>query len=975
MASILALTAAVVLGVGAFAHTDESPEVPDAKEPATSHIVLAGDILPSVVSAAVRLDLATPGLVSGGGGRQTVDASLRVEGSVVHPFEGGVQNVSLALALFPRDEAQTVLARITADPLALSDDELHAPLPTPIAVVLPPISLADDVPPGVSVSVDTTTHVGPIEIAPHAPLGFVATMTGYDLVDPTPGDVLRIFEEGGAADHAAVARWMNADGAPWGEGVADTEAVVAAALDRACRLRGPPRHGDFQRAHAYLATLERLIGPRHTERFLECRRRIDFLLTGIALSYPEALRMERALGLPVDEMERMPAVSNFLGLTEATARTLRYRAPARLLELAYDPIDFPAAPKSVHPSPLRRPARHVLAPLAPTDVGPMLELVHDDLQASREVFAFYIRMGHEPVVEHLVPWLLEHREFSADLGKTAARRFPAPMTDRLFEAYVDATDPKDRAFVAEMLRWLPDRGRDRLAELLMEREAIAVPEGASLEDLLRIHHQALRARADHEAEKMLAYILDGPRDLVAVPQRIRTVERLVDVAPEHARDHAAAIVDFLARAAWMVAADAPAESDLAVALLASDVWPDRLARRAATAAAVVRARILARAGDLEAGLAHLRATDEHLATPDIRELYETLMVQAIDARLDHGDGARAAGLLDDFRVRTNTPDAFPDLERKIFLRRYWPALVLGGLFVVSLLGTLVVLGMRFARTRLLPYLERRRRIRRMMYDVEDLLADDDAAADDTFLALESDCTGLGEGAGLLGSAAAVVDFTVPSTSSEHLVADFDGGTDHGAAKGAPMPDADGEHGASEPGERPPIPEPAIASDRPDLPADPRVEVDAEDSASAPPAAAPRPGADEIGADEDGRVLDGHERTAGSAAPPSTLRLDDLDLDVDDGHDWDEDFGESSGFDDAGATAVAGPAEPTGPVPSTPDGVEPSAREEAHGPTADHGGDRRPEAGTAVDGTEADALLDAFDDALAMLTEMPRRVGT
>ena len=800
-------------GTPSVGSADTGPHEPSTEEAGGAILPATGDLLPGLVSAAVGLELTAPGLVSGGTGTQRIEGSVRVTGSIVHPFEGGVRGVALGLALFGRNDAKRLLERLGADPLALSDEQLRTPPPEPVVRVAPPVPIADELPPGESAEIDLSVPTGPIEIEPDQPLGFVGVVTDYDLVDPSPRDVLRIFEEGGAADHAAVARWMSADGTPW-DGAQDLRRAVADdALARACRTRGPPRHGDFQRVHAYLMTLERLIGPGQTEPFLRCHRRLEFLLTGVALSYGEALRLERRVGIPVESMERMPSISNFLGLLDSAARSLRYRAPASLLELSFDRIDFPNAPPGVRPSPLGPHARAVLRPLASTDVGPILDLVGDEPASIREVLAFYVRMGHAPVLDHLVPWLLAHPTFAADLGRAAARRFPVAMSRRLLDAYVEATSPSARALVADLLRWVPEAGRRALVRHLAERVGVSVPEEASIAEALAAFDRARATRAGQEAGALLQYVLEGPDDVIALPQRIRRVERIADLSPAYLRDHAADLIAFLGDAALLAAADAPAERDLALQMLETLPWPERLRDDAARTAAIARARLLVRGGEHERALAALRTADPHLSDPPTQEVYERILVEAVDRAIDRGDFDTAEALLGDFRVRAGHPRAFSDLERRIFLTRYFPALVLGGLFALSLLATLVILGVRFMRTKVQPFLENRRTVRRMLFEADFDLVDDETRADATFLAIEADL-GLGSeehDRGLLGRRIDELDLTDDGAfagGGDRRAHDASGGGDAASAPTTPsmVREDDTTGRADTPVERPHAPE-------------------------------------------------------------------------------------------------------------------------------------------------------------------------
>ncbi len=642
--------------------------------------------LPGLVTAELSVTLDAPAL-QGAYGPVEARASLRWSGTVHHVFDGPIETPALALALLRRADLNPAWHRITAPPLTLTDDDLRTPLPDPMAVLVPPAVLTERIEPGDRLPISGREELGILFLDPaHAPLA-LAMVTDYVLLAPTPRDILRILAEGGAADFAALGHWLTSVGPPRDLFPPERRRdIFDAALALVQRLRGPPSLGDLHRLRSALLLLGWAAMPEDLERVLPLERRVRLLATSGALSYEEALRGEARIGVPYQEMHTLPSASEYLEIFDQALQDLRREALAELLYLSFDPLDFRDADDTLHESPLRDQARALLSPLDPVMVVPMLDAAGEREDTRRAMLEFYAHAGHAPAARPALAWLFEHPDRIPTLGRLVVRRLAVHVALPLFQAFANPQRPKQRPLARSMLLELPPEGRAVLARALAG-VGIATTEDATIEQLLRTYELAERTRSEQQARSLIQRILHGPDNVVALSARVRAVQRLARNAPAHLSEHAEAIIDFLAHAATALRSDAPAESDEALATLEDLPLDPALHDRAVRTAALTRSDLAASRGDLDDALAVLAQHDPHLTHAQVRARYEQHVREAVLRDIDAGAFDSASARLHDLRERSGDEEALSALDERIFIARYWPAMALGGLFLLSLVGT------------------------------------------------------------------------------------------------------------------------------------------------------------------------------------------------------------------------------------------------------------------------------------------------
>ncbi|HWB82036.1 MAG TPA: hypothetical protein VG755_44040, partial [Nannocystaceae bacterium] len=377
----------------AFAHEPED-EAPVATGKRLT--VRTIDALVELDELAITIDIGEPSEMEQGG----VDATIGVNAIAHHSLDATVGELELGVALLPEPDLAFVWDRLHTPPLQLTTEQIERKLPSSLAVV----SVVDDGDPfghERDRPIKSEDQFDGLQL-PRALPSALVMVTMYSLDAPSERDVLRILADGGPTDLGALAAWASAlavDGTEPFDAAARTR-IIDAVEKRLRELRAPPAFGDFQRINALTALAYACAGPGDLERMLVLQRPVSILLSGAIVSYDDAVGEENALGVPVHGFRRMYSRSDATLSWEGGLQRVRSLAIDHLLELAFDPLDFRAAPPTMrrHPT-LHVGATELLAPLDVADVGRALALAGDRVAVQRGVLRFYVEVGHAQVVE------------------------------------------------------------------------------------------------------------------------------------------------------------------------------------------------------------------------------------------------------------------------------------------------------------------------------------------------------------------------------------------------------------------------------------------------------------------------------------------------------------------------------------------------------------------------------------------------
>lgn len=672
-----------------------------AQEPADAPRPIAGHRLPGLVDTSrLELLLEAEGLAAANE-EITTEAKLVVRGPVTHPFSSDVRELSLAIGLYAPAQADEAFARLTTPPLQLSQAELDRKLPSPVAGVSGGMLMLAELPPGTATEIAEERELGHVSLLrTRLPRSLLLTES-YDLVQPSPADVLLILRQGGTADLAALTRWATErEGAVPPEFTPEIRRDILALVQQRYRsMRAPPALGDFHRLSAMLAMIRLFGSSDDLVSLLRLERPMKILHTSALLSYDLALREEASLGLPVHGMHELPALSQLLEAPGAALKTLRAPALHELLRLAFDPIDFrdaPAAMRSTVPA-LAPQASQLLAPLAPTDVGGVLKAAGDRMDVQREVFRFYIDARHAPVVEYLADWLTQHPDAAASLGKQAVTAMPEAMLPVLMRHYVDPKEPDDRALVRGLLETLPPEHAHRVLAMLqslgLPTDAFVGTPRSKMVQAFDAFEVAERRFAQEKARALVEQLKTAGTDEGTLRSSMRAAARLGRLDPAAIEDQGPLVIEILQAAAWEFDAESPAERTKALGLLASLPW-GRHEPAAKRAFAVTEAKLRVKNGDTQGALEHLLAFDASLSHASVRSLFVDTLLDQFRSQLQTRAFAAADRTLALARERIPENLDLEILGYELLWAQYRPAFLLGTAFLLAFVTTLTWLAAR-----------------------------------------------------------------------------------------------------------------------------------------------------------------------------------------------------------------------------------------------------------------------------------------
>jgi len=678
---VLALALALVLAEPTAADGWISPMSAESD----AGLVLGGRAIPSLVgleSLTVRLEAEDIPI----GDETTVgNVAIFVSAQVQHGFDGPIRDVEVGVALLRRTDLDFVWDRLLTPPLHVDPGDLERPMPSPLATAYG----TDDA----SIVRGQDREIAVRDEYPHVPLSrgeplaYLVAIGGYGFDAPSVDDIVRVLQQGGPIDQAALASWATQAASEDTVGFDDDARgrIMDAVEDSLRALRAPPGYGDFARLTALTAVAHACARPEDLERLLALQRPMGILLASSLVSWDAAAAEEHTLGVSIHGFARQQSRSHASISWESALRRLRATALDRLLRLAYDPIDFRHAPASLRRSPLQPLAQDLLAPIGPTQVERALATAQDaDVQA--EVLRYYIDVRHDAVAEPLVEWLVEHPERVDDLGMHGLAVLGEAILPVLMRRHgdIDASVP-ERLLLGELLDALPERVAPRLAETahslgveLPPTLAGASPTIAETLAAIRRHEQDLRnARADELVER----VREDAVDRASLRIRIRAAGQLADLAPERVPVLADELIELHTVAALEFDDELPGELRAVLRQLVDLPLGDRT-DDALRASAITRAELALVHGDPEAALAELETHDPLLADAAVRDRYARILLREVQRGMASREYERVQRALD--RSEAHVPDLVDvhGLRRSLAGARNLPLLVGGAVLLV-----------------------------------------------------------------------------------------------------------------------------------------------------------------------------------------------------------------------------------------------------------------------------------------------------
>lgn len=667
----------------------------------------------------------------------SIDAVFDVGTNVTHELDGSIRELEIGVAVLARSDLEFAWTRLHTPPLQLTTVDAEKKMPLPVAVLT--LQAEDG-----SLAADGEQRLALREEYPDlpmpkdGPLGYLLAIGGYTLEAPSERDVLRILDDGGPADLAALANWAMETAA--NEQLVFDDAArsrIMANIDAQIRLlRAPPAFGDFQRLNALTAVACVCASGDDLERLLVLVRPMTILLSAAQVSYDGAAAEEAALGVSIHGFRRLQSRSDSALAWESTLRHLRASALDRLVRLSYEREDFPDAP-ALPRSPLHVQASQLLLPLTTTEVARVLAAATGRTATQRELLRFYVEVRHAAVVEPLVEWLVEHPSHVDDLGVPALGSIGDRMLPVLVRRFEDReAAPAERVVIWRLLASLPERHAAELTQLSRAmgvdvdgHRSGAEPTLVEVLEALREHDEKIQAKRIAELEQELA---KPARTITEIRARVRAAELLIAASPQRAEESADAVIAAHVEAARAFDVDFPLERRTALRRLSEMPLGTRHAD-AARASAVVDAELASMRGESAEALTALERFDPALEHPDVHAAYLGILQARWDALVADGAWDELDAMLR--RVDELGPrfaDSFDVAAHRIELERHRArpklvvAVIVGSASFLLLSIALHVLGV-FARVRR----RLRRKAARMSppVDAESIPGSDDVGAD------------------------------------------------------------------------------------------------------------------------------------------------------------------------------------------------------------------------------------------------------
>lgn len=641
-------------------------------------------------------------------------AKLEVSGTLTHPFESSIRDIRFSMILVQPDQLQPVWRRLTASPLELEDHELKRALPRPWDTWSRSATDITVLTPGEQFEVDRSRSYGDIRLDKYALPSFVFTLSGYRLEDPSDEDIELIVERGGVHDLTALANW--GEDLQYSHSKFDPETARTLMRKVGARLssmRAPPAYGDLIRLHTLFVLVRMLAQPEHLEFLLSMEQPVEILLNSAGLSYHDAIDDENRLELPVHNVRQLPSLLEFMDAYKIALQDIRRESFPRLLELAYDPLDFRnTPPENQFPkSAYQQQARSLLEPFTPTSVGGIVHALAGNLDAQREVWKFYIRAHHAPAIIPMMAWLQEHPYELEEVGLLAARELGRATVPILLRYYLDPVEAEQRVLSRAMLLELKDKAANSVIAAIRSVGVIMRDDVSIKAALDAFERRELQERQIQASILETRAFAEG-EDELTVSARLRAFSRLGELDEIRLQRRANEVIRYLSNAALSLDEESPVESARALDLLESLPLGARQLE-ALDALAMTRSRIQVNRGEDQLALDVLLDHDPDLRVHAVRRLYANIIHDWTELMIMVGRFGKAHDLLEAAQSNVPLDPRFDELRQDLFLAQYWPALILGGLFGLSLTGTSIWAAIKSYRYLQVKWPEFRRRRRRL----------------------------------------------------------------------------------------------------------------------------------------------------------------------------------------------------------------------------------------------------------------------
>lgn len=664
---------------------------------------LQGKMLPSLVRVRDLRVAFESGAFEISGRHYDGTVVLKVSGILVHPFQSTIHDAQIHLAFLPQGKLEPTWRLLRASPLELTDQELAQKFPRPWLSWQRPAYSKRTVAPNEEADVLLETAYDQLLLDLHRLPEFMGMISSYQLEDPSTSDLLKIIKEGGVVDHCAAAEWAKSSELDYTRFDPESrKEVMDAIIEDLRRTRAPLAHGDLMRLHAMMSLTRIFASPADLEPLLQLEHSMDVLLTSVSLSYYEAVDDENWIDLPVHSIRRVPSLLEYLGAYNTALDNIRRVSFPRLLELAFDPLDFRDAPKDgeLKEVKVQKQAKKLLSPLQPTDVNGLIQASDQDLELQREIWKFYIKANYAPAVVPMMFWLQEHPYELDAVGIPAAQSLGKTIVPSILSHYFEPKSPHMRQVARDMLLALPaDAVEDVLRAIrgfgiLLSRQSTLTNALEAFEAREKMIH---RRQADHLEQATL-----GPEAADnSLSRRMRDLEQLGQLDPKRLEARSGDIINLLAKAALDLSEVSLSESKRAMRLM-EDLPLGQASLSALEELAMVKARIAYKQKDLEKAREALIDFDPTLQNLAIRRMYGNLSQEWAQSSIEAGQYAQAAVTI--AQAKNVLPDdpRFEILENDLYFAKNRI-----GLALASLVGLIVVVSAAALIAKFLAALGRR----------------------------------------------------------------------------------------------------------------------------------------------------------------------------------------------------------------------------------------------------------------------------
>ena len=664
--------------------TWENAATPQLEDQALDSRILEGRVIPNLVQIeglAVRFSAQGFEMTRE---RYEGPVTMNVSGTLKHPFDTPVRDIRIRLIFLPHGALERAWRRMMASPLLLTDKELAEALPRPWMSWARRAFEKNTVAPGEIIDLSRTTDYEELALNPMDLPGYLALLDGYELEEPTAQDLIKIVQNGGVMDLAAVARWAESSELDHTRFEPNAQKrLISTIIARLDKMRAPMGHGGLIRLHTLLSLTRILASPNDLERLLELERSMQILLTSAGLTYYDAVEDENHIELPIHSVRELPSLVEYMESYKLALQNIRRMSFPRLLELAFDPLDFRNASKEsgLRVSKVQAQAKGLLEPLAPVNVNEILNAASEDVDMQRDILNFYIRAQHAPAVVPMMRWLQDHPYELEGVGLNAARQIGQPVVPTLLRYYLEPIDAQQRQIARAMILELPPEAAQDVLNAI-RGSGILINRDAKLESALDAFEERERMVYARQADELEAEALGPDAQNTSLSRRLRAIEQLARIAPDRLQTRSKEVIELLAHAAERLHQSSPTESARAMEMM-ENLPLGQASLDALDKLAMVRARNALQDENAKIARKILIEHDPDLRVRQIRQLYGDITYDSARQSIYFDQFQTARSLITDGEKKLPEDPRFRLLRDDLFLAEYWPALVMGGLFSLS----------------------------------------------------------------------------------------------------------------------------------------------------------------------------------------------------------------------------------------------------------------------------------------------------